>query len=302
MGARRTSFDAIGTHWDITVTDSPSDIEWEQLLKQIRHKIEVFDRSYSRFRADSLVTRLSQQAGTYDLPADGYKLLRFYEQLYKVTAGKVTPLIGQVMVDAGYDANYSFETKQLKQPFTWEDVIELSSTKLTIKQPALLDFGAAGKGYLVDLVSAILDNAELHTYIINAGGDILHRSPSNNALAIGLENPLDTNEAVGVAHILNQSLCASSGSKRAWGTFHHIIDPVLLRSPTRIIATWVIASDTMTADGLATALFFTDPMELREMYKFSFAVLHDDMTLYRSQDFPAELFEGDIDGDNYEKN
>ena len=60
--------------------------------------------------------------------------------------------------------------------------------------------------------------------------------------------------------------------------------------------------DNRVSDGLATALFFTDPMELREMYKFSFAVLHDDMTLYRSQDFPAELFEGDIDGDNHEKN
>jgi thiamine biosynthesis lipoprotein len=291
VGIRNKTFEAIGTLWELQVYDKVTEITWAELLERITARIESFDKAYSRFRADSLVTRVSQAAGTSELPEDGYTLLQFYEKLYNATDGKVTPLIGQALADAGYDAHYSLLEKTVQTPPRWEGTLSYTKATITLQQPALLDFGSAGKGYLVDIIGDLLEQAGMRNYTINAGGDIRHRTDSHTALDVGLENPLDTTEAVGIVSIGNQSLCASAGSKRKWGNFHHIIDPDSLESPQDILATWVLADDTMTADGLATALFFTSAEELNKTFSFSYAVLGKDMGLVYSKDFPVTVFE-----------
>ena len=292
MNELQATFQAIGTHWNIRARTDLSEVAWEELLQIIRSCIDVFDKTYSRFRTDSLVSKMSQEAGSYELPQEGAPLLNFYRELYILTNGLVTPLIGQVIADAGYDATYSLKTKQPKTPPHWEDVIKQKGYVLTLKQPALLDFGAAGKGYLVDLVAEILARADIQEFSIDAGGDILHRSSSEQPIQVGLENPHDTSEVIGEVAIKNQSLCASAGSRRKWGKYHHIISPATLESPQDILATWVIADDTMTADGLATALFFVPATKLASKFRFSYAILRSSMSLEYSGQFPIKVYAG----------
>jgi FAD:protein FMN transferase len=291
MQQQTLTFEAIGTRWAIVAEHDLPAAAWRDAEQRLQARIDEFDKSYSRFRADSLVTRMSKQAGSYDLPADGYKLVQFYEQLYRVSDGKVTPLIGQVVSDAGYDAEYSLRPKPLQQPPAWEEVISFDKQHITLSQPAILDFGAAGKGYIVDIVGELLEESGVESYTINAGGDIRHRNRGANRLTVGLENPLDHSEVIGTASIFNQSICASSGSRRSWGKFHHIIDPETLTSPTEIIATWAVADSAMLADGLATALYFTDPTKLRKQFDFTHAILRDDMSLEYARDFPTIIYE-----------
>jgi thiamine biosynthesis lipoprotein len=153
MEFRRSTFEAIGTVWEISVRDTMDDEAWIELMQKIYLRMQSFDRAFSRFRSDSLVTHIAHNPGTYDLPCEGVKMIRFYEALYEVTYGKVTPLIGETMTDAGYDASYSFKKKMLKTPPKWEDVLSYDHTSVTVTSPVMLDFGAAGKGYLVDLVA-----------------------------------------------------------------------------------------------------------------------------------------------------
>jgi thiamine biosynthesis lipoprotein len=288
---RRTTFEAIGTHWDVQVSDALPQVQWADALEQVQACIERFDAAYSRFRSDSLVTVMSQKAGTYPLPEDGYAMLQLYQQLYHATNGKVTPLIGQVMADTGYDAAYSFAPKPLHRPPAWEDVISYDRQHITLARPALLDFGAAGKGYLVDRVATVLRDAGAQSYLINAGGDIVHHAARHKTVNVGLENPFDTAEVIGIATIGNQSLCASAGTKRVWRQFHHILDPDSLRSVQSVAATWVLADDVLTADGLATALFFASPEALQAVCNFSYALLAHDGSLHYAPDFPVKLFE-----------
>ena len=147
MKQQTLAFEAIGTRWSITVEHNLAPAVWQDVEQRLHARIDEFDMAYSRFRADSLVTQMSKRAGTYDLPADGYKLLAFYEKLYKLSNGRITPLIGQVVSDAGYDAEYSLQSKSLQQPPAWDDVISYTEQSITLAQPAILDFGAAGKGY-----------------------------------------------------------------------------------------------------------------------------------------------------------
>jgi thiamine biosynthesis lipoprotein len=289
MHDKQFTFQAIGTHWQIHVLEPITEDACRQLMHTMHARIQAFDKTYSRFRADSLVTQMSEKAGEYPLPADGFQLLQLYERLYQATAGKVTPLIGQTIAAAGYDAHYTFQPHMPARPERWEDVLSYTHDSIRLRRPALLDFGAAGKGYLVDIIGELFEEAGVHVYLINAGGDI--RLRSKQAVEIAMENPQDTTEAIGIVQLANGSLCASAGSKRTWGTYHHIIDPDSVQSSHARLATWVCAADTLTADGLATALFFVDPAALQRQFRFSYAILENDMELTRSADFPGTVFE-----------
>jgi len=283
------SFEVIGTSWWIGIYQPRTDDQAKLVRRLVAERIEVFDRTYSRFRDDSLVTAMSQQAGYYLMPADSRPLMELYRQLYEVSDGLVTPLVGQVLSDAGYDANYSLKPGALQQPPPWDDVMTYKLNMLSIGQPLLLDFGAAGKGYLVDIVGALLKEQGITKFCIDAGGDMLCHGLSE-PLRVGLEHPDNTSQVVGVAQLHNAALCGSAGNRRAWAGYHHIINPQSLDSPQHIKALWVSAETALVADGLATALFFVAPAKLLGLFSFSYCMIYADGRLERSDNFPAELF------------
>jgi thiamine biosynthesis lipoprotein len=286
-------FEAIGTMWDIKIQEVFNLVDMQSLEAKIRERIEQFDKDYSRFRSDSYVTTIANDIGEHQLPVDAQPLMDLYEQLYTVTDGRMSPLVGHLLEDAGYDANYSLIPKEFRNEEKWEETIEYAYPTITIKNPTLLDFGAAGKGYLVDLIGTLLLENHVYEFIINAGGDILHHSKSNSSITVGLENPEQTDQVIGVANIVNKSICGSAGNRRAWGEFNHIIDPTTQRPSTELKAVWVIANSALLADGLTTALYFKDGPTLQQSFDFEYAILKKDSSLEYSNKFPAEFFQKD---------
>lgn len=283
-------FEAIGTKWEIIIDRHTTAEKEEKLSKEIISRIEVFDKNYSRFRNDSLVTTMSKKTGNYILPEDAKKMFDRYKKIYEMTKGAVTPLIGRLMEETGYDSSYSFNTKKLNPVPLWEDVIQYDHPDLVIKRPVLLDLGAGGKGYIVDIIGEIITNFGIDSYMINAGGDILYSNARTEKLRVGLEDPTDRDKAIGIAEIINESICGSSGSRRKWGDFHHIMDPYKLESTKGILSTWAIAKTAMDADLISTALFFKSGTELLNDIKFEYLVLYEDRSIDRSNSFPGELF------------
>lgn len=279
------SFEAIGTKWQI---DSTIDLPIE-LIQEIKSRLHLFENTYSRFRAGSFVMQMTQSAGTYVLPPDAQQLFDVYYKLYCITAGSFTPFIGQALVDAGYDDQYSLQPKSMQPVVRWDEVAVYSFPHFTITQPVQLDFGAAGKGWSIDIVAEILKKGGVDEFCIDAGGDIRYENKTQD-LRVGLENPQDTTQVIGVATIRNQSICGSAGNRRNWGQFHHILDPHRLVSPDHILATWVIAESTMLADALATCLYFVPARKLAEEYKFEYLIIYADLSLERSANFPGEIF------------
>jgi thiamine biosynthesis lipoprotein len=297
----RFEFEAIGTHWqiDINTAQNLAPEKESEILRQIKERIDIFDKDYSRFRDDSLVTEMSKNTGEYILPDDAKIMMDIYHDLYIQTGGLMTPLIGKVMEDAGYDAKYTLKQQRaLSVPPSWEDALEYDFPKLTVKLPALLDFGAAGKGYLIDIVGEVIEKNGVSDYCIDAGGDIRYRIASDvnqnknplQVMRIALEDPQDFKKAVGIASILNQSLCGSAGSRRKWENFHHIIDPKKLTSVKDVLATWVVADSTILADALASAIFFVPPSTLVGKYKFEYFILYADRSADKSPNFPGQSF------------
>lgn len=283
------SFDAIGTRWNVSFEIDPREVPLATVMQTVEKRIDRFDRLYSRFRDDSLVAKMATNGGTHPLPDDASPMLSLYEDLYRTTNGAFTPLIGQTLVDAGYDATYSLIPTTLSTPPKMSDIISFDKKNITLTQPALLDFGAAGKGYLVDLVAEELERAGIESYVIDAGGDMKIHARTGTTIQVGLEHPSDPDLAVGIASLSDSSLCGSAGNRRTWDRFHHIIDPRTLESPREILAVWTVASTTMIADALATCLFLVPPATL-SAYDFDYIIIRNDNSIERSEQFPADVF------------
>lgn len=280
-------FSAIGTAWWIGLFEPINQKQLSELMRQVAARIERFDATYSRFREDSLITQISRTAGSYSFPGDSKALFALYKQLYTATDGAVTPLIGDVLVAAGYDANYGFTPQPLTTPPAWDEVLENHGAMLTVKRPVTLDFGAAGKGYLIDLIATLLRNMGISRFCVDAGGDVLVRD--EQPYRVGLEHPDNPQQVIGVAELQDSAIAGSAGNRRRWAGYHHIMDPTLLRSVESIIAVWVVAESGILADGLATALFFVPPARLMQ-FTFEYLIINDRNQYKCSPGFPAELF------------
>lgn len=282
-------FDAIGTRWEIeTAAPLP-----EAARGRVMDRIERFDATWSRFRADSLVSRIASEpgGGTFVFPAEAAGLFDLYDRLAADTGGAVDPLVGRDLERLGYDATYSLVPRDgAPGPrLCWARDVRRGGRTVTVRRPVLIDVGAAGKGCLVDLVAETLRAAGIDEFVVEAGGDMRHAG--SRGIRVGLEHPVDPEVVVGVVELRDRALCASAVNRRAWGDgLHHVVDARTGVPVRDVVATWVLAADAATADGLATALFFTDPHRLAETFDLTAARMLADGRVETSPDFDGELF------------
>lgn len=273
-------FESLGTQW---VIESNGDIP-----TQIESWLSKFENTYSRFIYDSLLNRISLTPGRYQLDSDGQKILDYYRQFYKLTNGLFSPLIGQNLVQAGYNSKYTLSTSLLTDIPLFEDFFEYNPPYVETKKSCQLDFGGIGKGYAIEQVKNILLSTNSDYFYINAGQDIYIHSSA--PIEVALENPHNPEEAIGIAKISNQSICGSSGNRRHWGKFHHIINPQTKLSPSEIVATWVVADNPTIADTISTCLFLVPPQKLLTEFDFEYLIIDQHQQAVRSPHFPATLF------------
>lgn len=279
-------FDGIGTRWEISTPEPLPGAVRRSLLGVV----EDYDRSYSRFRTDSLITRLAREPGTVILPAGASELEVLFRKLYHLSRGAMTPLIGSSLEQLGYGADYALRPLGHPVPAPrWEDVLEWNGTKISTSAPLVLDIGAAGKGQLVDLSAAVLRSAGITEFLVDASGDMLHSGAE--PVGVALEHPYDPTQAIGVVELHDGALCASAANRRAWGDgLHHVLDGATGRPVETVVATWTMAATAMEADALATALFMVDPKVLEEEFDFSWLQVYSDGHAAYSLGFEGTLF------------
>ncbi|MDO4899117.1 FAD:protein FMN transferase [Actinomyces sp.] len=314
-------FEATGCRW-VVYTRSPLP---DTLREKVTARVDAFEDVWSRFRTGSLMrraaaVRVSHGPGggrivrgrhgevVLELPPGSAALLDLYDRLHGATDGRIDPLAGADLVALGYDAEYSFVVRDGAvhrlgadhgRP-TWADTARHDGDRLVLHEPVLIDVGAAGKGFLADLLAAWLREDGRDEYLIDADGDLLVHC--SEPVRIGLERPGAASggegEVVGVVELANGAVCASGVSRRTWGPgLHHILDAhtgLPIQGMNAVIATWAVAGSCAEADGLATALFVSDPAALAAAgFDYDFALLRADGSAAVSRtwhDLPAELF------------
>lgn len=320
----------------------------QRVQKRIRAFVEEYEHTLSRFRADSLVSRMARAAdgGEFEFPAWAGPLFALYSEFYDATCGAFDACIGADLLALGYDNSVQFVPESAASasddsdswanyrralPVTWADISrDCGSVTLRTNQPVQLDFGAAGKGYFVDLVTRIIkeelsgdspsnsDSRADFDFLVNAGGDMRACfSNEDYQIKVALENPFDTTQAVAVASIASGALCASSSARRRWkvkdasylgkdaSVFEsnliatHLINALDGIPACDLCASWVYipaktcAFPTAYADALASALFVSQESDLQKIVQTTsaeFAVMLPNKTLRKTCAFPARFF------------
>ncbi|MDR6435882.1 thiamine biosynthesis lipoprotein [Paenarthrobacter nicotinovorans] len=280
------SFDGIGTRWEVSTP--------EALVPAVRHQlletVSEYDRTYSRFRPDSLVSGLSRGPGRITLPGHATALHQVYDTLYRLSGGTMSPLIGSSLERLGYDPLYSLVPAGSPQaPPRWEDVLEWTGTSLAATEPVVLDVGAAGKGQLVDLLGGVLRSKGHSDFLVDGSGDMLHSG--THPVMVALEHPYNPGQAIGTVELNNSALCASASNRRAWGDgLHHVLDGTTGKPIYTTVATWTMAASALVADAAATALFMIEPARLQEEFDVAWLRVSSSGAATFSESFEGRLF------------
>jgi thiamine biosynthesis lipoprotein len=217
-------------------------------------------------------------------------MIQLYQKFYLVTEKKFTPCIGTLLEDIGYDPDYSLVAKSISRPVPdfLESVLVIDDETIELTAHVLLDLGALGKGYCVDLVAKYLADSGVKHFLVDGSGDIFYRG-AGVPITVGLEHPHDETKVIGTLEMLEGAMCSSATGRRSWGKYSHYIDPLTKESPQEIVATWVLAKNTALADAMASVLFFAAPEDISSE-EYSYCIMNCDYKVKRSQDFQATFY------------
>jgi thiamine biosynthesis lipoprotein len=237
--------------------------------------LDRVDRTYSRFRDDSELSRLNRRSAERTVISDLLlDAIAVALAAARRTDGAVDPTVGRAMRAIGYDTDFEAiaqvgaPTVIRLEPIPGWQAVELSLVRreVVVRNGVELDLGSTGKGLAADLAAgAALDalapaNADAGV-LVSLGGDIATAglAPGDGWRILVAEDSETPTEAAGeVISITSGAVATSSTTVRRWRrgdrTIHHLIDPRTggpVESPWRTAS--VAAASCAEANTAATA-------------------------------------------------
>jgi FAD:protein FMN transferase len=153
---------------------------------------------------------------------------------------------------------------------------------------AVLDPSGLVKGWSVDRAAAILDEAGLRNYCVNAGGDMIVRGRAipDGVWRVGIQHPLERDQIAKVV-IAGDLAVATSG---AYARGDHVIDPHTRRPPKGVLSVTITGPVLATADAYATAAFamgIDGPKWTARLRGYEAMTILADETVLSTPGFPA---------------
>lgn len=232
VGMRRWSYPVMGTTLDVVVP--AAEAEAGPLVKAL---FDDWDRRFSRFRADSELSRVNASAGRpVRVSPEFVTVTRAAISAASATDGLFDPTLGARMIALGYDRTFIEIPADVVAPgFTapwiagaWRS-IQVDPVARTVRIPigASLDFGGIAKGMAVDAALDLLVDRGIRPVAVDAGGDLAVRGtpPGLDGWPIALMDADGTT----TVRITAGALATSSTMRRRWRVGgdgrHHLLDP-----------------------------------------------------------------------------
>jgi thiamine biosynthesis lipoprotein len=223
----------MGTDCSIVVFGSASDRAGTEALADLaRHRVELLESLWSRFRPESELSRLNARAGQGDVVVshETRVLVEAMVTAWRQTGGAFDPSVLHTMRALGYDRDFAEVIAESSIQGCTADVPGMDRVLLGLGSVSLpagvgLDPGAIGKGLAADMVVEEIYGAGALGVLVDLGGDI--------ALA-GVPGAADGPNTVAgsgcqvriPAEVGHAGVATSTSLKRRWGNSrHHVIDP-----------------------------------------------------------------------------
>lgn len=123
-----------------------------------------------------------------------------------------------------------------------------------------IDLGGITKGYVTEMVGNYLEEMGIHSYIINAGGNVkVGKAYDKDNYVVGITNPDDTNDIFTKVNINNLSVVTSGNYQRYCilndEIYSHIINPISKYPSNYVKSVTVISDDSTLGDIYSTYLY-----------------------------------------------
>jgi len=273
------NYPALGTYFWIEVFEDLPLEKISEVSEIIKKEITDFENKYSRFKSDSLVTKLNQNSKLENAPTDLIEMINISFKISELTNNTFNICLLNQLEKSGYDRELTFKEKDIELPsiVPASDLLKINEKNIFLKKDYQIDLGGIGKGYLVDKISKIInENYGINYFLVNGGGDIYVTSDNGDPVEINLQNPINNLEFIGSVFLKNQALCVSSPFKRKWKgsltnkIYSHIVDS---KGINKFNSSFVVGDNSVICDTLATALCI-DENCLSDFSEVSFLVLN----------------------------
>ena len=279
-GVRRVAFRALGTDcaFQFRCEDNKTAL---QFVADALGWLSAFEGKFSRFKPDSMLSKINQAAGKEWVPVDQEmeKMLDLADAMHRLTEGvldaatlPLTKVWDWKVVHERLPSDD--EIAKAMSLSNWNDVHRKPGKVFLSREGMGLDFGGFGKEYAVDQVIAVAKQHGIQDILVDLGRDIF--AIGGNGVHpfwhVGIQDGIKTDQCVGGLAVSGYAVCASGDYARRFEhngvRYGHILDrrtgwPVRhgLRAVTVIAPSCLLAGIYSTCVfilGLREGLLFAD--------------------------------------------
>ncbi|MGB0143988.1 MAG: FAD:protein FMN transferase [Akkermansiaceae bacterium] len=264
-GLFRLSFKALGTQCEVQF-QAPSIEAAKNFRKEALEWLRDFENRWSRFKPDSFLSEINQQAGRDPIPyqEDDREIFQLCEYVHKLSRGLNDPTslpLTSLWDQAGRLDRLPDESKikEAQRLVSWPEV-EWANGTIRLPEPGMaLEIGGFGKEFAVDRLIKLAQKNDIIDCLVDLGRDVaaVGKPPHGETWIIGIEDARMEDSSAYRLALSNRGLATSGNGRRfriiGSKKFGHILD---LRSGypavNEILTVSALANDCLTAGQIST--------------------------------------------------
>ncbi len=260
-------YDIFDTYCEITIL---SDKNSDSILAECNQYLHEKDNQWSATRPESEISVLNSAAGTksVSLSPDTLNVLDKALSASYYTSGYFDITVGAMINLWNFGGAPKIpEDSEITEAIhnVGYKLLELdkkSGTAYLTKKGTSVTLGGIAKGYATDEIVKLLKKKNVHSALINLGGNIycMGRRQNNQAWQVGISDPLDQDKLLCTLTAYDTAVVTSGNYQRFFEAdgvrYHHILNPFTgMPASNGLNSVTIISHDCTLADILSTACF-----------------------------------------------
>lgn len=228
-------FDAMANPCEILMALEDEELA-EKLLQVAAREAWRIEQKFSRYRADSMVSRINTSVGkTVAVDLETTQLLNFAFQCYELSNGLFDITCGVLRKAWPFRQDSACPSQELVDsllPLVGLKKAEWQSSEITLPPGMQIDLGGIGKEYAADRALRLMAELTDEPILVNLGGDIaFNRLPDEETpWRIGSENQDQQNQAEALMEVRSGALATSGNTQRFLicdgKRYGHLLNPI----------------------------------------------------------------------------
>jgi len=262
MALHRVTFRAMAAENEVQL-HAASESEARTLAQLAINEVQRIEAKYSRYRPESVVSRINAAAGGAPVEIDDetQALLNYADAVYRQSGGLFDATSGVLRRAWRFDSGRVPSDDELAAivPLVGWPRVNRGGRHVRLPQAGMeLDFGGFGKEYAVDRALAALASRGVKSAMVNLAGDlaIVGPHPDGEPWALGIRHPRREDAVVATLPVTSGAIATSGDYERFMeveGVRHcHVLDPRTGRSARGFQSVTVHATSCLVAGSATT--------------------------------------------------